>query len=372
MTQYLALLLDAYRDLNARKMFWIVLIISFLVAGSFALVGLTPQGISIFTWKISMPYLNSSTITPEVFYKQMFVTLGVGTWLTGWLATGLALISTASLFPDFLAGGAVDLYLSKPIGRLRLFLFKYSCGLLFVALQIGCFCLASFLVIGLRGHAWEPGLFFAVPIVVVFYSYLFCICVLIGVLTRSTVGATLLTLFFWLFVFLMHSGETMMLGLKLGQDAQARSLDVEIRQTEAEIARATPHTDTQPTSRQTARLTRLQDQLESERTRRSEFRGQFDRPHQLFYALVTVLPKTTETVELLQRELIKKADLPQQDEDASVPLNGDSNNTTYTVQVGALQNELRNRSIGWIVGSSLGFEVVVVGLAAWVFCRRDY
>ena len=61
------------------------------------------------------------------------------------------MISTASLFPDFLAGGAVDLYLSKPISRLRLFLFKYSCGLLFVALQIGCFCLASFLVIGLRG-----------------------------------------------------------------------------------------------------------------------------------------------------------------------------------------------------------------------------
>ena len=71
-------------------MFWIVLIISFLVAGSFALVGLTPQGVSILTWKISLPYLNSQMITPETFYKQMFVLLGVGMWLTGWLATGLA------------------------------------------------------------------------------------------------------------------------------------------------------------------------------------------------------------------------------------------------------------------------------------------
>jgi hypothetical protein len=370
MTQFLALLLDAYRDLNARKMFWIVLIISFLVAGSFALVGLTPQGISIVTWKISFPYLNSQMITPETFYKQMFVLLGVGMWLTGWLATGLALISTASLFPDFLAGGAVDLYLSKPIGRLRLFLFKYSCGLLFVGLQIACFCTASFLVIGLRGHAWEPGLFMAVPIVVLFYSYLFCVCVLIGVLTRSTVAATLLTLFFWLFIFLMHSTETTLLGLKLGQDSEFRSIVNEINQTESEIAREAGRAGTQPTTRQSSRLALLQSELHGEQARRADFHDQFGRPHQLFYDLVTVLPKTTETVELLQRELIKRADLPKTDDDASVPFGG--SNSTYTVQVGALQEQLRKRSIGWIVGTSVGFECAVVALAAWIFCRRDY
>jgi hypothetical protein len=30
------------------------------------------------------------------------------------------------------------------------------------------------------------------------------------------------------------------------------------------------------------------------------------------------------------------------------------------------------RSIGWVIGSSLLFEGVVVGIAAWIFCRRDY
>jgi ABC-type transport system involved in multi-copper enzyme maturation permease subunit len=192
MSQTLALIWDAYRDLNSRKMFWIVLILSTLVAASFAAIGLTPTGFKIFFWKISSPILNSREMPPGDFYKGIFLNYGIEFWLT-WLATVLALISTASIFPDFIATGAVDLYLSKPISRLRLFLTKYLCGLLFVALQIGCFCAASFAVIGLRGGAWEPGIFLAVPIVLLFFSYLFCFCGLIGVWMRSTVAAVLLT-----------------------------------------------------------------------------------------------------------------------------------------------------------------------------------
>ena len=33
---------------------------------------------------------------------------------------------------------------------------------------------------------------------------------------------------------------------------------------------------------------------------------------------------------------------------------------------------LRGNSTGWVIGTSLGFEAVVLGLACWVFCRRDY
>jgi hypothetical protein len=32
----------------------------------------------------------------------------------------------------------------------------------------------------------------------------------------------------------------------------------------------------------------------------------------------------------------------------------------------------RQRSIWWIVGTSLLFEAAVLGLAAWSFSRRDY
>ena len=33
---------------------------------------------------------------------------------------------------------------------------------------------------------------------------------------------------------------------------------------------------------------------------------------------------------------------------------------------------LRGRSIAWVVGTSLGFEAVVLAFAAMIFCRRDY
>jgi hypothetical protein len=36
------------------------------------------------------------------------------------------------------------------------------------------------------------------------------------------------------------------------------------------------------------------------------------------------------------------------------------------------QQEVNSRSWGWIVGTSVGFECVMLALAAWIFCRRDY
>src|SRR5439155_22018452 len=124
----------------------------------------------------------SVQVSASDLYKILFSEFGIKWWLS-FIATILALISTASIFPDFITGGSIDLYLSKPIGRLRLFLTKYATGLLFVALQVLVFSLASFVVIGVRGKSWEPGIFLAVPLVVSFFSYIYCVCVLIGIVT---------------------------------------------------------------------------------------------------------------------------------------------------------------------------------------------
>ena len=185
MTQTLAVFYEAYRSLNAKKMFWIVLILSALVAGVFACVGITERGLKVLVWQFDTDPLTTEVITPAVFYKFLFTSYGVGLWLA-WFATILALVSTAGIFPDLINGGSINLLISKPIGRLRLFVTQYAAGLLFVTLQVGLFTLACFLVIGVRGGAWEPGLFVAVPLVVCFFSYLFCVCVLLGLVTRST------------------------------------------------------------------------------------------------------------------------------------------------------------------------------------------
>ncbi|HEY1921649.1 MAG TPA: hypothetical protein VGG44_02700 [Tepidisphaeraceae bacterium] len=374
MNQTIALLIDAYRDLNSRRMFWIVLILSALVAGSFAAIGLTPRGFEIFTWKISSNFFNSEVVTPSYFYKTIFLNWGINIWLS-LIATALALISTASLFPDFIAAGAIDLYLSKPISRPRLFLTKYFAGLAFVALQIASFCAACFLVIGIRGGVWEPGIFLAVPIVLLFFSYLFCFCVLIGVWTRSTVSAVLLTFLFWVGVACLHTTEVTLLMFKLTDHQAATRLDGQIAGTEKSIARLQQVAATRPTTRTSIRLSSLQLDLASEQTKRLQYHGAFDRPHELFYDAMTILPKTTETVDLLKRELIKRARLTgvagaeEDDEDSGrdkVDLNGNP------VPVREMRAEMQHRTLGWIIGTSVGFEVVILVFAGWLFCRRDY
>jgi hypothetical protein len=34
--------------------------------------------------------------------------------------------------------------------------------------------------------------------------------------------------------------------------------------------------------------------------------------------------------------------------------------------------ELRSRSLWYVIGTSLLFELVLLSVAAWIFCRRDF
>ena len=98
MTQTLAIFHDAYRSLNARKMFWMVLILSGLVVGAFAFVGINEQGLNIFFWQFEHEFLNSDHVSPALLYKWIFVEIGISIWLS-WIAAILALVSTAGIFP---------------------------------------------------------------------------------------------------------------------------------------------------------------------------------------------------------------------------------------------------------------------------------
>src|SRR4051812_24109175 len=104
MTQTLALLLDAYRELNSKKLFWITLALSGVMVVIFAAVGIDQRSMTFFSWHIPIPGLNARTLPPPVFYMTAFSKWGVGFWLS-WIASILALISTAGIVPDFISGG---------------------------------------------------------------------------------------------------------------------------------------------------------------------------------------------------------------------------------------------------------------------------
>lgn len=369
MSQTMAIFYDAYRGLRARKMFWVVLVISALVVAAFACLGITDRGVKVLFWEIGFGPTTKDT-SPATFYKLMFTALGINFWLS-WLAAILALISTAGIFPAFIASGSIDLVVSRPIGRIRLFLTQYAAGLLFVTLQITLFCLASFLVIGLRGGAWEPGIFLAIPLVLCFFSYLFSVCVLLGVLWRSTVAALLLTMLFWGMLAGLHVAEAGVLDAQLhGQREQGRRrFRIEAAEARLRAGLAATKSSSAPAGTRPA----PQEDL-------AELRRQYDRTasgieqlktaHRILYGVKTFLPKTSETIKLLERTLIHAAELPGGGEEQAPPRGQARSRSQAAAR--QLAQELRGRSAARIIGTSLAFELVILALAAAIFHRRDF
>ncbi len=378
MNQTLALLLNAYRELNARKLFWITLLLSGLVVAAFACIGINEKGMTILVWELPFP-VNTLTISRETFYKTLFTSLGIEFWLS-WLATILALVSTASIFPDFISSGTIDMELSKPIGRLRLFFTRYLTGLLFVALQVTIFCICSFLVIGIRGQAWEPGIFLAIPLVVCFFSYLYAFCAVLGLVTRSAIAALLLTLLIWLGLFSIHAVESTFLYQQLTREHQVASLERSLEAREGRLAELTSQTGEGEAPFQERQAEVLRETIASQREQLEETQKglrTWTNLQNLSYLAKTILPKTSETIGLLERSLVDLAELPPPAESEEDPMmRGPFGDQGVPVNREAVQRELvertRERSALWIIGTSLLFEFALLGYGAWIFCRRDF
>jgi hypothetical protein len=387
LTQTLALFIDAYRELNAKKLFWITLVLSGLLVLAFAAVGINAQGLTIFHWQVPFA-LNTTMISKEMFYKQLlFTNLGVRFWL-GWGAAILALVSTAGMIPDFVTGGSLPVMLAKPVSRLRLFLTKYLSGLLFVAMQVTVFCTASFFVLGFRAGVWEPSLFVAVPLVIAFFSFLFSVCALVGLLTRSTIAALIITAMFWFMLFAVNTTEQALLMFRTFNEQRVEQYDQLLA---TERGRLESATGAAPTGIMNALkdgiITRegREDRIRTLEERREDadrVRGSVTKWHNGVFIAKTILPKTTETVQLTERTLVDMAELEvmmmeddggngdgirtsREDRELGVSIDGDE-------VAREIVRKQRSRSVLWIVGTSLLFEAFILSIACWVFCRRDY
>lgn len=391
MSQTLAILMDAYRELNARKMFWITLIISGLFMALFALLGAEDDKLTFATSEWPMPHA-------KTVYKSILKIALVSVWLS-WAAVILALISTASIFPDFMASGSIDLYLARPISRLRLFLTKYLSALLFVLLQATIFSIGAFFVVGLRAGEWKPSLFLAIPLITIFYSYLYAICVLLGVWTRSAIASMLLTILIWFGIFGVHVAENftltrLMVGQAYVDIQQQRIADADARLTAMGGPATASSTAPAETESQESSSVGDSNEASSANIRRSRDRAvaaMQDRQaslktmktwHTAFYVAMSILPKTGETVALLDRELFERDEMEKLMSDAAERRRGRRSRITdedFQVEFEATlegsrrtEAEILSRSPLWVIGTSLVFEAVVLAFAAWIFCRRDY
>jgi len=257
--------------------------------------------------------------------------------------------------------------LSRPIPRWRLYIYKFIAGLLFTSAQMAVFCVASFLVIGLRGGAWEPGLFLAIPLVTLLYSYLFAMSALLGTVTRSAIAALLLTILFWGFLFTVNSAETIVNGFRIGSVKECQAVEALIQKRKKENADVD--------------VSDLQTELERDQSTLANLQLW----HRVVFALKTALPKTDETTSLLQRWTLEASNMKEEGADEAEevaataqkqrrrggPGFGNSRAKTSVV-VAAIEADQRLRGVGWILGTSVVFEIVTLGVGCWLFARRDF
>lgn len=388
-TQTKTMFVDAYRELNAKKLFWITMALNFLAVVIFASLGINKTGVSFWHWTFDNQILNTNVVSKRFFYITTFTGTGVTFWLS-WVTTILALVSTAGIIPDMISGGTIEAMLSKPIGRIRYFLTKYLSALLFVAMQVGVFTAGAFFVLGIRGGAWEAGIFLAIPIVLAFFSFLYSFCALIGLLTRSTIASLLLTILFWCMIFIVNMGDALMVSQREGtiiqiEDRQ-KAIEPQVRFAESKLelmrneGKPIPGEDGEPLPENASdTLEAVNPTLRRARDRLATSEQAIDTWttwSQRVFLLKTVLPKTQETIGLLERYLVpmdelkelmdRRADGAQIPDEEDVPAMADPRVSAR------VQEAYRGRTEFWVLGTSFLFEGFMLTLCCWIFARRDF
>ena len=105
----------------------------------------------------------------------------------------LSVFATASLVPRMLQKGAIDLLLSKPMSRSRLFLARYLGALLVAAANLLYLVVGLWLILAFKTGVWNGGLILSGLVMSLYFASLLGFLVLSGVLFRSTTVSIMIT-----------------------------------------------------------------------------------------------------------------------------------------------------------------------------------
>ncbi len=202
-----ALVLDAVYQVLDNRVFRIMAVLVLLPIGlSFAIGFREEEMVFLFglkRWDYG-PILGFFTdfvgTTVEIDDKQGYM-VGVFEWWLDRISSNFGVIftiaATAFFVPQMIEKGAADVLFHKPIGRLVLYLSRYFTGLLFIGLLslvlVGGVYFGFLIASGYN----DPGILWGALTLTYLFGVIHSISMLVGVLTRSTVAAILLSILFF-------------------------------------------------------------------------------------------------------------------------------------------------------------------------------
>jgi ABC-type transport system involved in multi-copper enzyme maturation permease subunit len=117
----------------------------------------------------------------------------------------LALFATAHLVPRLQEKGTVDLYLSRPVGRTRLLLARYTGGLLLAAANVAYLIGAMWLIVVWKTRVVHPRFLLSGAVILFTIATLMAFAFLIGVVTSSTAVSLMGTFAVFFFAAILSS-----------------------------------------------------------------------------------------------------------------------------------------------------------------------
>lgn len=354
MKPFFTILLDSYRGLKSETIFWITLGLSVLVAVIFLSIGIDDDGISFlfgaFQWNSGEIFGGSDMagVVNRIFYLMTFSNIVAGFWLT-FIATILALISCASIFPDTMKEGTAGMLLTKKPSRLLVFFAKLTGSLLFVFVQVGLFVVIVFFAFRWRLGVWNFSVFWYVPAVLLVFLNLYSVMVLIGVKTTSVLTSILVTMLVW----------GVSAGLNFGinsMEAQLRFAEMVREKPALELAESPVEDGEEPASETLG--PEVEPMAEENRQGLREWIEILETAH-LF------LPKNGPIMEVAEEKLVLGG-LEEFGGFEKIKKEMEKADDSGTLEEASARNSKFNT-----IGSSFVFCAVMLTWAAWSFCRRE-
>jgi ABC-type transport system involved in multi-copper enzyme maturation permease subunit len=162
--------------------------------------------ILLFAVAVNLDVVNGALAGAKIFGREVHMgrqtvdldrlVLGFESGFAGFLyvvGTFLAIFATAHLVPRLMEKGTVDLYLSRPVGRVPLLLSRYVGGILLSASNVVYLLGAMWLLVIVKTHLVHPRFFFAAGIILFGIAALMAFAFLVGTLTSSTAVSIMAT-----------------------------------------------------------------------------------------------------------------------------------------------------------------------------------
>jgi len=102
------------------------------------------------------------------------------------ICTFLAIFATAHLVPRMQEKGTIDLYLSRPVSRVRLLLSRYFAGLILAGSNVIYLMGSIWLIVAWKTHVFHPRFLLGATIIFLIIAVLLAFAFLVGVVTSST------------------------------------------------------------------------------------------------------------------------------------------------------------------------------------------